>query len=138
MLWMQCVSYTYIPAGCSHERQCQRSFLLADIGSGPSSQLCLVPQLDWAKSIKDKKAARVTSRRLLVQKEPVLSSALLTAPLLAGALLTAALFFTLALLTFALLSLFILLLAALLSRGRGFARSVWWILLGIHDAFLCY
>src|SRR6266576_101926 len=137
MLWMQCVSYTYIPAGCSHERQCQRNFLLADIGGGRSSQLCLVPQRDWAKSIKEKKAARVTSRRLLVQKEPVLSSTLLTAPLLTAALLTATLFFTLALLTFALLSLFILLLAALLSRGRGFARFVW-ILLCIHDAFLCY
>src|SRR5207248_6821651 len=112
-------------------------FLLADIGSGPSSRLCLVPQRDRAKSIKDKKAARVTSRRLLVQKEPVSSSALLTAALLAGALLTAALFFALALLTFALFSLFILLLAALLSRGRGFARFIW-IVLCIHHAFLCY
>ena len=75
---------------------------------------------------------------LVGSKEQVLSSALLTAALLTAALLAATLFFTLALLTFALLSLFILLLAALLSRGRGFARSVWWILLGIHDAFLCY
>ena len=74
-------------------------------------------------------------------KEPVLSSASLTAALLTAALLTATLltttlFFALALLTFALLFLFILLLAALLSRG--FARFVWWILLCVHNAFLCY
>src|SRR6266700_383604 len=73
---------------------------------------------------------------LVGAKEQVLSSALLTAALLTAALLSTTLFFTLALLTFALLSLFILLLAALLSRGRGCAWLVWWILLCIHDAFL--
>jgi mutator protein MutT len=40
-------------------------------------------------------------------------------------------------LTFALLTLSILLLAALLSRGRGFARFIW-ILLCVHNAFLYY
>ena len=75
---------------------------------------------------------------LVGSKEAVLSSALLTASLLTAALLTATLFFTLALLTFTLLSFSILLLSALLSGGRGFARFVWWILLCIHDAFLCY
>jgi hypothetical protein len=69
---------------------------------------------------------------LVGSKEQVLSSALLTA-----ALLAATLFFTLAPLTFTLLSLAILLLSALLSRGRGFAWFVW-ILLCVHEAFLCY
>jgi hypothetical protein len=68
-------------------------------------------------------------------KEPLLSSGLLTATLLATTLLAATLFFALAPLAFTLLCLFILLLSALLSRG--FARFVW-ILLGVHDAFLCY
>jgi hypothetical protein len=84
---------------------------------------------------------------LVGSKEPVLSSALLTAALLTAtlftatlftaALLTATLFFTLSLLTFTLLSLPILLLAALLAGGRGFARFIW-ILLCVHNAFLCY
>ena len=78
-------------------------------------------------------AAGVTSRRSLVPREqPVLSSALLTA-----ALLTATLFFLLAPLTFPVFSVAILLSAALLSGGRGFAWFVW-ILLCVHDAFLCY
>ena len=74
------------------------------------------------------KAAGVTSRRFVVSKEPVLSSALPTATLL-----TATLFFTLALLTFTLLSLPIFLLSALLAGG--FARFIW-ILFCVHDAFL--
>jgi hypothetical protein len=78
----------------------------------------------------NKKAAGVTSRRFVVSKEPVLSSALLTA-----ALLTATLFFTLAPLTFTLLSLAILLLSTLLSGGGGFAQFVC-SLLFVHDAFL--
>jgi hypothetical protein len=60
---------------------------------------------------------------------------LLTA-LLTATLLTATLFFLLAPLTFTLFS-FAILLPALLSGGRGFAWFVW-ILLCVHDAFLCY
>jgi hypothetical protein len=66
----------------------------------------------------------------------LLTAALLTAALLPAALLPAALFFTLAPLTFTFLSLAILLLFALSGGGR-FARFVW-ILLCVHDAFLCY
>ena len=62
---------------------------------------------------------------------------MLTAALLTAALLTATLFLTLALLTLTLLSLAILLLSALLSGPSLFARFVW-ILLCVHDAFLCY
>jgi hypothetical protein len=90
-----------------------------------------------AKSIKDKQAAGVTSRRF-VQK-PVLSSALLTASLATALLATllAAALLTLPLLTFAFFSAAILLLSALLSGGRGFARFIW-ILLCVHHAFLSY
>jgi hypothetical protein len=117
--------------------------LLAD----QPSQFCLVPQRDWAKSVRDKKSGGSYLPPLVGSKEPVLSSALLTATLLTAtlftaalltaALLTATLFFTLALLTFTLLCLSILLLSALLSGGRGFARFIW-ILLCVHEAFLCY
>jgi hypothetical protein len=66
---------------------------------------------------------------------------LLTAALLAAtaaALLAAtALFLTLALLALTLLSLAILFLAPLLSGTTRFTRFVW-ILLCVHDAFLCY
>jgi hypothetical protein len=78
-----------------------------------------------------KKAAGVTSRRSLVPRKPALSSALL-----APALLAPALFFTLALLTFTLLSVALLLLSALLAGVVGFSGFVW-ILLCVHDAFLC-
>jgi len=61
----------------------------------------------------------------------------LAATLLTAALLAAALFFTLPLFTFTLLSVAILLLSALLSGASGFAGFVW-ILLCVHDAFLCY
>jgi hypothetical protein len=84
------------------------------------------------------KAAGGNSRRSLVRREPILSSALLAAALsalLAAALLTATLLFPLALLTFTLLSFAILLLSALLSGRVGFAGFVW-ILLCVHDAFL--
>jgi hypothetical protein len=99
--------------------------LLAD----QSSQLCLVPQRDWAKSVKRQKAAGVTSRRSLVQKEPVLSSALLTATLLTATLLTAALLAA-TLLAAALLA------ATLLAAALFF--TLVWIFFCIHDAFLCY
>jgi hypothetical protein len=66
----------------------------------------------------------------------LLTAALLTATLLTATLLTATLFFLLASLTFTLFSLAIL-LSPLLSGGRGFAWLVW-ILLCVHDAFLCY
>ena len=79
------------------------------------------------------KAARVTFRRFVVSKEPVLSSAWLTAAL-AATLLTATLFFALAPLTFALLSLAIL-LSPLLSWTGRFARLIW-ILFCVHSAFL--
>jgi hypothetical protein len=76
------------------------------------------------------KTAGVTSRRLFVPKQPVLSSALLAAALLTAA----ALLFLLAALTLTLLSLAILLSA--LSGRTGFVRLIW-ILLCIHNAFLC-
>jgi hypothetical protein len=74
----------------------------------------------------------LSSRRLFVPTQPVLSSALLTA-----ALLTATLFFLLAPLTLTFLPVAILLSAALLSGRRGFAWFVW-ILLCVHGAFLIY
>jgi hypothetical protein len=66
-----------------------------------------------------------------VPKEAVSSSALLTATLLARAVLIA-LLFPLTAFTF----LFFAILPALLSGGVVLARFVW-ILLCIHDAFLC-
>jgi len=98
---------------------------------------------------------RITKRRelfppLCSSEEPVLSAALLAAALSAAALLTAALLttalsaatlLTAALLTATLLtasaalSLAILLSALLSSASRS--RLVW-ILLSVHDAFLCY
>jgi hypothetical protein len=82
----------------------------------------------------NKKAAGVTSRRLLVPREQaVLSSALLTAALVATTLFAATLFFLLAPLTFAFVSIAILLTA--LSRRVGFIRLIW-ILLCVHDPFL--
>jgi hypothetical protein len=101
-----------------------------------------------------KKAAGVISRRCLIGREPILSSAFFAAALLASTaallataaflaaaallaatalLATTALFFTLALLALTLLSLAILLLAPLLSGTTRFARFVW-ILSCVHDA----
>jgi hypothetical protein len=89
-----------------------------------------------------KKAAGVISRRCLIGREPILSSAFLAAALLASTaallaatalLATTALFFTLALLALTLLSLAILLLAPLLSGTTRFARFVW-TLSCVHDA----
>ena len=64
------------------------------------------------------KAAGVTSRRFVVSREPVLSSAWLTA-----ILLTATLFFALAPLTFTFFSLAILLSALLSGAGRW--KAIW-------------
>jgi hypothetical protein len=58
-------------------------------------------------------------------------------PVLSSDLLTATLFFLLAPLTFPVFSVAIFLSAALLSGGMGFAWFVW-ILLCVHDGFLCY
>jgi hypothetical protein len=55
---------------------------------------------------------------------------------LTATLLAASLFFALSPLTFTFLS-FAILLSALLSRAGRFARLVW-ILLCVHEAFLCY
>jgi hypothetical protein len=63
-----------------------------------------------------------------------LTATLLTATFFSAALLTATLFFTLAPLAFPFLSLAIL--SALLPGSGRFARFVW-ILLCVHDAFLC-
>jgi hypothetical protein len=95
------------------------------------------------------KAAGVISRRFASSDEPVLSSARLTATLSAASLLTATLsaaaLLAAALLTATLLTAFFgpaplsiaILFSALLSSAGRSVRLLW-ILLCVHDAFLCY